>query len=156
MDLGSGTVYTASDLARRRRELLDSARRGVARLRDTDGTSLVMLREGHVLALTLAARWSMARSRLAALLGLPPESRPNAAYGEAAWLRVFDDDDLREFLTELDEALVATLADESPGPLEQLLSDWRATATALADPKTRGVLLGDFRFDDFEEVDRPA
>lgn len=156
MDLGSGTIYTASDLARRRRALLDAARRGVARLRDTDGTSLVMLREDHVLALTLVARWSMARVRLADLLGTPAPSRPIAAYGDAAWLRVFDDDDLRQFLRELDDALVAATADESPRPLEELLAGWRATADALADPAARAVLLGGFDPRDFEEVDRPA
>ena len=40
-------IYQASDLASKRRELMDAARAGLAQIRDTDGTGLVMVPQGR-------------------------------------------------------------------------------------------------------------
>ena len=41
--MSAAVIYTASDLDRKRREVTDAARRGVARIRDTDGMGPVLL-----------------------------------------------------------------------------------------------------------------
>src|SRR4051812_37609933 len=96
----SDVIYQSSDLAARRVEFLDSARAGRARLRDKDGTSLVMLPESQLQVLEALAEWSSAHLRLETLL--KRGTRPSIAdLGSLAWLRAFDLDDLSSFLEEL-------------------------------------------------------
>jgi hypothetical protein len=45
--MSAEVIYTASDLDRKRREVTDAARRGLARIRDTDGMGLVLLPAPH-------------------------------------------------------------------------------------------------------------
>src|SRR5215216_231828 len=47
MSTSTSKIFQVSDLANNRTEFIDVARRGFARLRDKDGTSLVMLRESE-------------------------------------------------------------------------------------------------------------
>jgi len=148
-------IFKVSDLVQSRTELLRAAREGRARVRDTDGTGLVMLREDELRLLELVADWSRAHSRLQRLLqfGKPPTV---TELGERlAWLRVFDLADLQEFANELDDALVATRADGDSTPLRHCLDAWRGTARQLEDPLRRSVLHGLHVPDDFEEVERP-
>src|SRR5436305_3826279 len=145
------TVFQASDLAQKRVEFLDAARAGGARLRDKDGTSLVMLPESQLLWLQSIAKWASLHLRLEELVRR--EAMPTVSdLGELAWLRVFDLEDLREFAEELHEALVIASADQSSNPLDECVKAWRATARQLEDPLRRRVLLGKHDPDDFEEV----
>lgn len=50
-------IYTASDLDRKRREVIDTARRGLARIGDTDGMGLVRLLARHYEVLESVSRW---------------------------------------------------------------------------------------------------
>lgn len=149
------TIFQSSDLAQRRVEFLDAARSGVARLRDKDGTSLVMLPEAHLLWLQAIARWSALHLRLEDLIrrGVMPGVRD---LGDLAWLRMFDMEDLAAFMDELHEALVIANAEESSAPLDECIKAWRVTAKQLEDPLRRSVLLGEHSPDDFEEVGAPA
>lgn len=134
-------IFQASDLARDRTRFLEAARSGRAVVRDKDGTGLVMLPESELVVLEGYAAWSQRLNRLTALVDA---DRPLTAalLGELAWLRVFDTEDLREFVGELHSALIAGLADQSLDEIEKLVADWRVTARQLEDPLRRSVLLG--------------
>lgn len=150
------TIFQSSDLAGGRRvEFLEAARTGLARLRDKDGTSLVMLPESHLQWLETMARWSTAHLRLEELLrrGVMPTV---SDLGDLAWLRVFDLEDLGEFAEELHEALVTSHADRTVDSLDGCVNAWRVTARQLEDPLRRRVLLGSHDPTRFEEVSRPA
>lgn len=147
-------IFQATDLVRNRTDVLAAARLGRARLRDTDGTSLVMLPEGRLVALEELAEWSTAHLRLSQLLC--HDRRPSInELGSLAWLRVFDVDDLREFLSDLEEALVAAHADQDVAALRSCLEEWRVTARQLEDPLRRSVLLGKLQSDDLVEALKP-
>jgi hypothetical protein len=150
------TVFQSSDLAKRRVELLDAARSGLARVRDKDGTSLVMIPESRLALLEELATWNNAHLQLERLLsrGCLPSV---GDLGALAWLRVFDLGDLREFVAELHECLVAAHADQDVQPLAECLKAWRITARQLEDPLRRHVLTAtDIRPTDLIEVDRPS
>ena len=149
-------IYQASDLASKRRELMDAARLGFAQIRDTDGTGLVMLPQGRFDFLrSLREQFS----RFVALEGTferPAKDRRATDFGEFAWLTAFDEDDQLTFRRELLEALVQSLAQDSVEPAERCISDWRTTARALANEKSRRILTGAGGDDaGFEEVTRP-
>jgi len=148
------TIFQSSDLANRRTEFLAAARRGQARLRDKDGASFVMLPESRLLLLERLAEWSQALMRLVDLLrkGAVPKV---SELGGLAWLRVFDLADLQEFVSELQDALVAAYADGDTTALDDCLLSWRATARQLEDPLRRSVLHASHRPDDFVEVSEP-
>lgn len=150
------TIFQASDLTNQRRvEFLDAARSGGARLRDKDGTSLVMLPESRLVWLETMAKWSAVHLRLEELIrrGVMPSVTD---LGELAWLRAFDEEDLGEFLGELHEALVVANADQDPSRLEGCVAAWRVTARQLEDPLRRRILLGERSDPDFEDAPRPT
>jgi hypothetical protein len=151
----SDTIFQASDLAKKRTEVLAAARSGVARVRDKDGTGYVMLPEGRLTLLEALTRWQQALIRLETLLrrGTTPTI---SDLGDLAWLRGFDLEDVREFVDELRDALVAAHADGDTAALEDCLRSWRATARQLADPLRRAVLHGSHQPEDFDEVSEPG
>jgi hypothetical protein len=149
-------IFQTSDLANKRTQVVKAAREGVARVRDKDGTSLVMLQEDKLDALKELANWSAAHLRLEALLrrGTKPTV---AELGDLAWLRVFDDDDLTEFVAELQEVLIAAHADRTTEALNACVHAWRVTARQLEDPLRREVLLrGRLEAADLVAAPRPA
>ena len=148
-------IFQSSDLAQRRTEFLQAARSGKARLRDKDGTSLVMLPESRLAWLETFADWSTAHLRLEELLrrGVLPSI---SDLGDLAWLRAFDLDDLREFTDELHDALVTANADKSSDTLDECVEAWRTTARQMEDPLRRKILLGVHVPEEFVEVDRPV
>jgi hypothetical protein len=148
------TIFQTSDLVNKRLEFMEAARGGLARVRDKDGTSYVMLPEGRLTLLEELAQWSHALVRLEALLR---KGRPNVTeLGGLAWLRCFDVSDLREFADDLHEALVAAHADGDKQVLDTCVHEWRVTARQLADPLRRSVLLGSHSPEDFDEASEPT
>jgi hypothetical protein len=148
-------IYTASDLDRRRREVTDTARRGLARIRDTDGTGLVLLPARHYEVLETVSRWYDRLDVVERTRAKPAGERLPADFGELTWLRHLDDDDLAQFLQEVRAAVSVAYHDDDLSELEQLVRDWRATADELADPARREVLLGGFDTADYVEAARP-
>ncbi|MEU9246373.1 hypothetical protein [Streptomyces sp. NPDC048385] len=148
------TIFQASDLATKRTEVLNAARSGLARVRDKDGTSLVMLPESKLRLLEVLSEWLRALLRLEALTsrGATPSV---SDLGELAWLRVFDNEDLQEFIADLQASLVAAHADDDVTALEECLHAWRTTARQLEDPLRRSVLMGQHQPSDFVEASRP-
>jgi hypothetical protein len=149
-------VFQVSDLANNNRaEFIDEARSGLARLRDKDGTSLVMIPESSLTflqglkdltGLHLALDHLVAAGRQPSIRGL----------GEHAWLRVFDLDDLKEFSTELGTALVAARSDNDTAVADEVVAAWRVTARQLADPLRRSVLHGQVSNSDLVDAARPT
>ena len=149
-------IYQASDLAGKRRELMDAARSGFAQIRDTDGTGLVLLPQGRF-DLLRALRDHFSRFiSLEATFERPMADRRVTDFGEFAWLAAFDEDDQLAFRRELMETLVQCLAIDSVEPVEKCIRDWRTTARALSHEKARRVLTSLGQGDaSFEEVRRP-
>ena len=150
----SDVIFQSSDLANKRVEVLDAARAGLARVRDKDGTSLVMLPEADLDLLKELNHWSVAHMRLEALLQRTPTPTVTEL-GDLAWLRVFDKEELTEFLDELHSALVAADADRSVNALTECVNSWRTTARQLEDPLRRSILKSSISKDDLVEVGRP-
>ncbi|MFH8594160.1 hypothetical protein [Streptomyces rimosus] len=152
----SDVIFQSTDLATQRRtEFLSAARKGLARLRDKNGTSLVMLPERHLQLLEELRKWSSVHLRLERLLARP-DFRPTVqALGDLAWLRVFDCDDLREFADELGEAIVAADSDNDTAVLNECLDAWKVTARQLEDPMRRAALLKKGMVPDLVAAERP-
>lgn len=153
--MSAEVIYTASDLDRKRREVTDAARRGLARIRDTDGTGLVLLPARHYEVLDAVSRWHDRLDVAERAFAKPREDRVPRDFGELTWLRHFDDDDLATFIAELRAAVSVAYHDDDLTELDELVRGWRVTAEELADPARRQVLLGDFAAGDFAEVGRP-
>jgi hypothetical protein len=149
-------IYQASDLAQKRREVMQAARAGGAQIRDTDGTGLVLVPQGRF-DLLQALRDQLSRFvSLEAAFERPVNERRPTDFGEFAWLSSFDEDDQREFRRELMVALAQCLSTESMAPVESCVRDWRTTARALANEKSRSVLTRPGDSDaSFSEVKRP-
>jgi hypothetical protein len=149
-------IYQASDLASKRRELMDAARAGFAQIRDTDGTGLVMVPQGRFELLRGLREQFSRYIALDAIFERPKEQRRVSDFGEFAWLWVFDEDDQLSFRHELMESLVHCLANDTIEPAERCVAEWRMTARALSSEKSRRILTSPG--DDegrFEEVTRP-
>ena len=151
----SDVIFQSSDLATKRTEVLDAARKGQARVRDKDGTSLVMLPESRLRLLETLTKWWQAYMKLEALLHRSELPRASDL-GELAWLRAFDREDFQEFVSELHDALIAADADEDSTVLDECVRAWRITARQLEDPLRRSVLLhGSFAPDQYVDASEP-
>jgi len=148
----SDKIFQVSDLKNDRIAVMDAARSGGATIRDTDGRSIAMLPAAKLDVYRKFAEWSQRLERVteAAKIGNPTVG----ALGDLAWARVFDADDLAEFAEELHTVLMAALADEDFGLLEEVVNDWRVTARQLSDPLRASVLRSSESFSesDFVEV----
>ncbi|MGH3679930.1 MAG: hypothetical protein ACRDT2_06700 [Natronosporangium sp.] len=153
--MSTDVIYTASDLDRKRREVTDAARHGLARIRDTDGTGLVLLPAHHYEVLETVSRWHDRLAVVDRARATSPADRSPTDFGDLTWLRHLDDDDLATFVAELRSAVSLAYHDDDLAELERLIQDWRVTADELADSTRREVLLGAFRANDFVEVARP-
>lgn len=150
----TGKVFQLSDLANNRTEFVAEARSGLARLRDKDGTSLVMMPEAQLTYLQRLNDLSSIHQRLNRLVAT---GRPVSMVdlGDQAWLRVFDDDELREFADELGEALAAARGDGDTALADDVLDAWRLTSKQLSDPLRNSVLTGSVSGADLVEALRP-
>lgn len=153
--MSKGIIFQVSDLAKKRTEFVRAAREeGAAHVRDTDGTSFVMLRERRVDSLEKLAAWSGRLLRLQALVNRD-KSPSITELGELAWLRAFDMEDLREFVNDLNQVLIASLSDEDTAVLDEAIHAWQVTAKQLEDPLRRAVLMGENSTSDFVDAERP-
>ncbi len=150
-------IYTASDLqSSKRRIILDQARSGCAEIRDKDGTGLVLVRKSNFVLLRSVREWFSKFVTVLAAFERPTSERRPTDFGELSWLSEFDEEDRQVFRKELLEALNRSLSLDSFEPVENLIRDWRTTASALSNPEGRRVLTspGD-QLSAFTEVERP-
>ncbi|MCL5108226.1 MAG: hypothetical protein M1401_05085 [Chloroflexi bacterium] len=112
--------------------VLPEVERGEVVLRRRDGDSLVLISQSHweALAKSFTAVAEAARD-LESRCQCPPAPRT----GEFAlsWLSLLSEQEQRECLRELSQALVAALADGKFESLVNTLAQWRATALATWD-----------------------
>jgi hypothetical protein len=150
-------TYLPTDLQRRYRAILDEARVGEARVRDADGTNILLLPEAKV---RILQEVGLAAANLAAIEELVealPDRRPSISeYGEWSWLRVFDVDDLREFIHDIREAVIVGVREDSTSLLDRQLKAWRTTSEQADDPLFREILAGGATEADFVEIQRPS
>jgi hypothetical protein len=151
----SDIIFLPTDLASKRLEFLDAARKGQARLRDKDGTSLVMLPESRLRLLETLAKWWHAYMRLESFLRRTELPRASEL-GELAWIRSFEREDLEEFVSELHDALVAADADEDTVALDDCIRAWHITARQLEDPLRRSILVGPHVPEDYVGASEPV
>ncbi len=157
--LTSDRIFQSSDL-KKDRALLDAARSGFARLRDTDGLGLVMLPESELKALTDDSKHDhiLAETatdllrvvRMTSNMGVQERLDP-VTLGRWTWLSRFDRDDLLEFIEEMGNAIIGR---DLPLLLDVLMG-WEETATALADPERMMALTGEHDPSGYVEVPRP-
>lgn len=150
-------IHQPSDLNRSYRAILDEARGSRARVRDTDGICLLVIPEEQVGALEVVNDAAATFLVLEGVVGHSESQSPSIAeFGEWPWLRVFDQEDLAEFVTEMRGSLVLAARARSARPVSDTLRAWYNTALSLDDPLRREVLIGNESADeDFVEVARP-
>ena len=111
-------------LTPKRREFLEAAKHGRARLRDSDGISIVALPETELEALDAIAQWSANHQRLTALLAA--NRRLTATdLGPLAWLRAFDREDQLEFCDELQDSLIHAISTLNGGEIMETVTPLR-------------------------------
>lgn len=159
----SPTIFQSSDLNRRGRAVLDAARDGLARIRDTDGLGLVVTTEEayedmleHAEGMRQMAAATASFITIDRAVDHDGRAPSLAELGAWTWARHLPADDAREFVRDVGDALYASCQEGSMGPLAATLAEWRATAEALADPVSRETLLGEWSPRDYVETDRPA
>lgn len=152
----SDRIYQPSDLNRCYRAVLDEARAHRARVRDTDGLALLVIREdvvASVEAVTDAiASYLVVESNVAHGEG---GKHAISDFGAWPWLRVFDQEDLEDFVAEMRDVLVRAAHERSARTVNETLEAWYNTALSLEDDVRRQILLGGASDDDFVEVSRP-
>lgn len=150
-------VFQVSDLAgSKRREFVDLAKRGNARLRDIDGTPLVMLREAGLVQLEELSEALVGYLSLETALDRRREDRQPTDFGNLAWASTLDESDLSELRDDLRAALAVAASQRDTAPVDTLLRDWRYTALDLADHRSGPILRGEYNDDDFVEAPRPV
>ena len=131
----SGRTYQPTDLTTaKRRDFIEEARVGVARLRNSDGETLVALPERDLNALVELRDHALAFLSLENAMSRAREDRRSTDFGELAWATVLDDDDLAEFRAEFADGLASALAERSVARLDKTIHAWRLTSDLLRDP----------------------
>lgn len=152
----SDQLYQVSDLAgRKRREFLNAAKADGASLRDTDGSVLVMTSATRMTATSEAS--AAVTMIFAAEAALARTASPNPVeLGGLAWLAEFDEEDRREALRELRQAVVTALTSADPTPLRDALHAWETTARVMRDDARHQSLTAVPGDDEFIEASIPT
>ncbi|MDN5564182.1 MAG: hypothetical protein L0G49_10505 [Luteococcus sp.] len=146
---GATTIYQSSDLAGpRRKEILENAQKGGAIIRTTSGEPVSMVpteRLEHLASLRDNARNYL---MLESALDRPRDQRRAADFGGWAFAVALDEEQLAEFRTEMNDAMMRACA--GTDVVADLVEQWRAAAELMAS----GV-LDDLDDDAFVEAGRP-
>ena len=147
-------IYQPSDLASTgRKQFVADALRDRARLRTSDGDALVMMRESRLEHIAAISDFAVAYLTVTTALRRPREDRRAADYGEWAFISAFDDEDIQEFLDEVNDAIVLAVSDQDHATLEELIEDWRTSARTLHDPVAREILDGRTSSEDWVDAE---
>ncbi|HVX23555.1 MAG TPA: hypothetical protein VHB02_19590 [Acidimicrobiales bacterium] len=149
------TVHSLEELRSSTANVVEEARHRIVHLRVDDDDGLVLLAEEQYEEIV---RWIRAVLVASRAIGMPEAERQPGAFGDSPWLAVFDDEDLTTFVEEMGKAIFDVLG-STAGTVDGLRTvgqEWRTTATVLADPVSREVLLGRHDVDDFIEISRPT
>jgi hypothetical protein len=149
-------IYQTSDLSgAARREFIEQARNGQARLRTPEGDALVMLRQANLEHLSAMRDYAIGYLMLDNAMSRTRDERRPADFGDWAFLHAFDDDDLAEFQVEINASLVLTASGQDVAVVETTLDAWRRSARTLQDPVALSILSGEVDPDEWLDLDRP-
>lgn len=112
-------TFVASDFARRRRELLDSARDQAVRVRDSDGVMLRLSLEADAEALERLR--DLARLFLTVEISLEVADPSPAEFGEIGWVAQWSPERRERFAVEFRDVLALALALNDPAPVDAFL-----------------------------------
>lgn len=153
--ISADRVYRASDLNRRGREVLDTARASGARIVDTDGTSMVLVTE-RVLEQTVG-RLESATMLVAAMRAWRELANGDDVTVDALrWVNRLDVDDRATFAEEIARAFDEASRTSDPIPLAVLLREWEVTARQPYDDQVEARLAAGFDPGTYVEIERPA
>lgn len=148
-------VYRVSDLNRRGREVLDTARATGARIVDTDGTAMVLVTE-RALEQTVG-RLETATMLVAAMRAWRDLERGGDVTVDALrWVNRLDADDRATFAQEIAAAFDEASRTSDPIPLGLLLREWEVTARQPYDEQLEARLTAGFDPSHYVELGRPA
>jgi hypothetical protein len=138
-----GEIRSTTDLQKRTKDVLDTAseRPVVIRREQKDDIALV----NHTLARRMFATYELtkllvgaARYVVARLDRTDGERTPIAYPLELEWAREFDNDDLVDFLAELQDAYDRVVGDDRPASdVTDVVEQWRRSAMVLRDGELR-------------------
>jgi hypothetical protein len=153
----ASTVFSPTDLRKNRRALDEARKQGASRLRDTDGTSLLIIEERHVQELARAKEINSFVAELFSrlhLLDCHLKAGPlsNSLLGDWRWLSPLDGGDWEDFLDEMWEAGDEARSERSLQPVQDALEAWRETARALGDDERMAALTTPFDAEAFVEI----
>ena len=156
MSTAERAAHPIEELLSDPRALVDLALDHPVLLSVEGGNRLLLVGERHLHDTDEVFFWLRVFLHTSSAIEKPATARMSADFPEAPWLAEFDDEDLSSFLDELRASLIDAIDSGDSSDLELLVSEWKSTARAIADPERREVLLGSHRPDDFIEIQRPA
>lgn len=115
--------FTASDLSRKRKDVLAASKREGALIRDTGGMVLALIPFERLAA---AERLNALGLTLTALVAsLPIDDPPAGSLGEASWAATWSRSRRRQLVDDFGEALALATSIKDPRPAEALLDALR-------------------------------
>ena len=153
--VSSDRIYRASDLNRRGREVLTTARASGARIVDTDGTALVMVEEG-VLDRALE-RLGVAEIQIAAMRAWRELAGDRDVTADLMrWANRLHPDDRAILAQELADSLDEAARTGDARELLQMLREWEKTSELPYDQELVDRLAAGFDPSEYIEVLRPT
>lgn len=150
-------IYQPSDLAGTgRKQFVADALRDCARLRTSEGEPLVMLREARLDHVAAIRDYAVAYLTVTTAIKRPRDDRRASDFGDWAFISVFDDEDIHEFLDEVNEAIICAASGGDHTMVASLLHQWKMSARTLSDPVAREILSGETTDADWTEVNDPS
>ena len=117
--VAAGHAFTASDLANRRRDVLNASRGGVAFVRDTDGAMFAMMPAEVV---TFRAKLEAFNQTLRGLIASLNEDSPHpASLGQVAFASGWSQDRRRQLVADIAEAISVAESIQDPAPVAGLI-----------------------------------
>lgn len=143
-----------SELQRDPKGVAALADRGDVRVRRRDGVPLLLVRED---AATSAADGAMSAARALrnALAHMPGDAAVDALVEEFPWVDLLPEAERLTFVTDFVRAVGASAELGRWSVLEQVLTEWKATAGVHADPRLVAELSGPLEAD-FGPVSAPS
>lgn len=136
-------IYQPSDLAGNdRKNFIADALESRARLRTTTGEALVMVRESELEFGATMREHAVAYLTLDIAMRRDRDERRASDYGDWAFIRTFDDEDIEDFRIEINDAIVIAASQQNLGPIDSCLHAWRMSARTMASSAARAVLEG--------------
>lgn len=109
------------------------------RVRRRDGAPLILSREDRTEAVTAGAQ-TAARALRSLMARTGAAEAGKGLEEEFPWLDQLSADDLAEFVRDFTRAVQASAELRDWSVMDQVLSEWKDTAVALADPELRRIL----------------